>query len=239
MLTLSTLLLATGCTFFKYGTCQPFGGGQSKIVNLSMYDPRMANPTNRLAAWAYYDAKYRASHIITDPDGNPMILSEVPPDVATTIERVLTLSATATNFGSLALSNALHASVVKLADRTPTVELLRDGGYNIRELAFNNRLHGSVTNTTATLGKHGIKITTSIVPGVADQRLQQLFSVIQAVETSRIGEQVERAKAAGIYVDYCRANTNALDKSIIALLLGVEPPSSNVQVHQTNQVSSP
>lgn len=189
-------------TYFKYGFTQHFGGGQSKIVPMTMYDPLTASRANRLAAWSYYDANYRASHLITDKDGNPMILAETPPDTATTIERMLALSADPKQFGSLSLSNALNTTIAKLADRSPSVEMLRDGGYAIRELAFNNRLQGK-----------------------ADPLLQQLFSVVQSVETSPQVEQNERARAVSLYLQYCVNTTNAPNTNVIAMLQNGQTPS--------------
>ena len=240
-LLLGVLLFSSGCTFFKYGTCQPFGGGQSKIVPVSMYDPRAANRTNRLAAWAYYDANYRASHLITDPQGNPMVLSETPPDAATSIQRVLALSAKYKGLDA-AISKYINSTITKLGERTSTVELLRDGGYNIRELAFNNRLQGPVTNLVTTTAANGITNTTTTcttIQSAADQRLQQLFSVIQTVETSRLVEQAERAKSVSLYLECCRNSKSPVDTNVIAQIQRGEPISIPTQTNETNQPIKP
>jgi hypothetical protein len=136
--------------------------------------------------------------------------------------------------------NALNTTIEKLASRTPSVEMLRDGGYNIRELAFNNRLQGCVTNPIPTTNANGtVTISTNVtIQGTADQRLQQLFSVVQAVETARQAEQTERARAVSLYLQWCLVSTNAPNANVITMLQGEKTPSS-ISNSLSNKVHSP
>jgi len=102
--------------------------------------------------------------------------------------------------------------------------MLRDGGYAIRELAFNNRLQGCVTNIFTTTNG-----TVTILQGKADQLLQQLFSLVQAVETSPQVEQTERARAARLYLQYCLVNTNAYSSDTLNMILSTNKTNQSKQ----------